>query len=246
MKKIVAFLPLLLLTGCGPFGSSVEIVEELPPVETLQSASSESEAQEAEPVCSVEDLKSCEEKAAQCVENLEDSNARLQALTASIKTQEKASGEFSTGEFKEMFLVFLQSVPQVEFPFESCGQVDIFRNKPWFDAFQSALTKKGEFFALAGRNLQVDDFFGGCSSNGGSMAFFLGAGGTGGQTEFHLLKFDTQSGTLKKAILPDGPCADCPVNFGKRRGPFIELFGEKGEKFRYFFNKNILTQDANF
>ena len=249
MRKIGILFATIFLAGC--FGGNSPIVETLPTLEELEkmensenaTGSAGEEISAIEVNCTAEQLQTCEEKATECVKNLEIANDRIQVLSDNIKK----SGEIATpklgNEFAEMFVYFFKNVPQKEFPFESCGAISSLAQRNWFGEFREKLTVENIFFAPAGRELRPEDFFGGCVSAAGKMAFFLGAG-RGAASEFHLVKFDLENSKIAPAILPAGDCADCPGQFGKRRGAFIELFSDSGKKFRYFFDKNVLFEDA--
>jgi len=252
MKKIIIFLSFLIFWGgCS---NEVEIIEEIPdPNLTLnQEIAVENNSENdqiIEQFCNNEQLEECEKKATSCIKDLKAANEKINVLQTSLgnkeKEIEKQKNNLQTENWNHFFVDYFKNVPQNEYPFDSCGKVSIFWQKDWFKNFEQALGKANIFFSPAARPLQGKDFFGGCVSSSGGMAFFLGASFQN-KNEFHLVKFDIQTSSLKKAILAKGSCQDCPANFGKRNGPYVELLGDKGTKYRYFFDKNVLMEGIYF
>ena len=243
IKNIALIFPLF-FSGCL-FSSAPEIAETVPSVDEIAQSEIENTAEgenlENQNVAQTQtaQLQLCEQKATECVKNLEVANDRIQVLSDNIKKTTVAKPANLSKDFFEMFVYFFKNVEQNEYSFESCGAISSFFGEGWFATFRQKLAEKKIFLEIAGRELKPEDFFGGCASNAGGMAFFLGAG-RGQAVEFHLLKFDLKTNEVFPATIASGSCDDCPAKFGKRRGAFVELFGDGGTKWRYFFDKNIL------
>lgn len=188
------------------------------------------------------DLTSCEEKASDSIKELEKANEKIKSLESNLAVYRDNKGQ-SVDAYSDIITDYIKNVSQKEYSFDSCGAVGKFFNASWYNDFKSTLADKDVLFSLQSRALEPADFFGGCASSAGNMAFFLGAGFQN-EVEFHMFKYDIGTGDLKETMVVGGKCEDCPVQFGKRNGPYIELYGDANTLYRYYFDKNILIKDS--
>lgn len=254
MKKyfvLVAFV--FLLTACGataPEGEELLDLSPLPKDTTtentvnIETENTPTETAETPTTCTTEDLAACESKSAACIQEIEKTGERIASLEESAKSAREGATQ-GNAAFNSLFVDYFQKVEQKEYAFDSCGTVGTFASAPWFADFKTALEAKNIFLAVQQKTLVATDFFGGCRSDAGKMAFFIGAGAKN-QTEFHLVKYDFDNKTVSEATLGKETCTDCPTNFGKRKGAYIELLGDSGTLYRYYFDKNIVLEAADF
>lgn len=185
------------------------------------------------------------------------------SMTLTAYQEAEATQKTANPKINEILKIYTTTTEQKEYPFDACGKVSSFYNKPWFANFRTALENKKVPFSMAGRMLAVEDFTGGCASSEANVAFFMGAETAGvGSTdtgseilsvddiyEFHLLKYDITSNTIEETIMANGICTDenCPAVFGNREGAVIPMKGiSKTEEcnYKYFFSQNILVKEG--
>jgi len=195
------------------------------------------------------DMAECTTKNEQLVTALQENTTALKAC----EEEKQKLGEQTRGaaaapadtRYQKFISFYLEKASLSEFPFPKCGGVAAFSSEAWFTDFKNALAAAAIPFGRT--TLATSDLSGGCASQEGKMAFFLGAENDI-LSEFHLVKFDFQSGKVVEGVLADGTCGDsCPKQVGVRKGPYLTLTGqaEGGAKstYRYYYADNLLKRE---
>lgn len=252
MKKLAPlfFFPLVLM-GCGPTEAPAEAGDAAFPDEYVISVEDETgnptgmdlseegvnATSEAE-----EGLAECQEKNAEISMQLEAAEKKLLTCQENLADAEESTSKSSGYTVKESQLQLIREAimtsDQPEYPFE-CGRMANYFRENWFDTFSEGLIKAQIRFSNG--FVETEDLFGGCHSDQGKMAFFLGAE-RDDDLEFHLIKYDMTEKTLESALMFDGADEAVVTKFGKRYGPYIAFPADDGRVFRYYYDANIVAE----
>lgn len=188
------------------------------------------------------ELLSCREKNTEISLELESMTRQLASCQEELdKTPTITSAESIIPTLKDSHALLLRKAlletPQQEFAFDNCGRLGNFVENSWFTNFSEQLS--GAKIRFSNGFLETEDFFGGCQSNAGKMAFFLGAE-RGDDYRFLIIKYDIANKTLEPALLLDGTEDAVVTEFGKREGSFINFPADDGRTLRYYYDSNIL------
>jgi hypothetical protein len=187
----------------------------------------------------------------ECREQNAEISLELDALKRKVVSCQKELSEKSSGGtpleslsgLKSSHLQLVREAliggEQVEFPFRTCGRMAVFFRNSWYDSFSEQLQKKKIRFANG--FLEPDDLFGGCQSDAGKVAFFLGA-----EREefisFMIIKYNIAEKTLEPALMLDDASSAVVTEFGKRNGAFVKFPADDGRVFRYYYDANIVVE----
>jgi hypothetical protein len=169
------------------------------------------------------------------LDDLEEANKRIAELESALEVAQESTSKQLMSSFDER-VEYILNVEQTEYPF-SCNFGSI-RASSWYSDFESALLEARINLDLANDLLSASDFYGACYSSEGNMAFFLGSF-LNNQTEFHLVKYDIESQTVQPVTLAKGEYDTYPNDIGRRQGSYITM-SRGGNRFRYYYDKNIL------
>jgi hypothetical protein len=253
MKKLAPlFILPLVFMGCGPTEAPDEAGAAAFPDEYVISIEDDGEGLtgmelSGEEGVSVEsdadgDLASCREQNAEISLQLEAAEKKLLTCQENLSDAQESSSKSTGYTVKESQLQLIREAiltsDQPEYPFE-CGRMANYFRENWFDTFSEELIKAQIRFSNG--FVEAEDLFGGCHSDQGQMAFFLGAE-RDDDLEFHLIKYDIAEKTLEPALMFDGSDEAVVTKFGKRYGPYISFPADDGRVFRYYYDANIVAE----
>jgi len=260
-KILCAFCLVLTLAGCG-----MEVVTPEGNPENSESETGTGNEALTERTCEIAEYDRCVSQFQLAQQDLQSCLMATQKLEKNLKAYQAkvTENQATTERLNNIFKNYTETTDQKEFKFDLCGKISNFEEKTWFDEFKITLETNPIPFTKAGRNLNTDDFTGGCASSEGNMAFFMGAetdgfsdsAGSGSDLfepddlfEFHLLKYDIATKMIQETLIPEGLCDDetCPAIFHSREGAMIPMSGISQTQecsYKYYFDQNILVQES--
>ncbi|QQS59159.1 hypothetical protein IPN35_06285 [Candidatus Peregrinibacteria bacterium] len=193
------------------------------------------------------ELLSCREKNTEVSLEIEAMTRKLASCQEELdKKPQTISPKSIIPTLKESHAILLRNAlletPQKEFAFDSCGRLGTFLGSSWFTDFSTQLSDAKIRFSNG--FLETEDFFGGCQSDTGRMAFFLGAERED-DYRFIVIKYDIANKSLEPALLLNGAEDAVVTEFGKREGSFINFPADDGRTLRYYYDSNIVIQSPS-
>lgn len=253
MKKLFLILPAIFLAGCAtPNESAPDEVGQFPPdyvvsaeamtnpQETTDNATTEEEATDAKN----NDIIACREKNADLSLQMDALEKKLAICKTALEEKPASEAEQSlpagvNASHLALIRKALLTTEQKEYPFNICGQMGQFIRQSWFNEFSRQLANAKIRFSNG--FLETADFFGGCQSTAGKMAFFLGAE-RNDDLRFYVIKYNLATKKLEPALMLDGAENAVVTEFGKREGPAIAFPADDGRLFHYYYDANIVVE----
>jgi len=186
------------------------------------------------------DVAAIQEKNAEAQLKLEAAEAKIKLLQEELAKKQESKAVAQDKKHLALMRSALLNSKQPEYPFRNCGRLATFIRSGWFKGFENALARRQIRFSDG--FLETSDLFGGCYSDKGKMAFFLGAERNDDQS-LYLLKYDLNTKTLAPALALNSTEGVFISQFGKRDGAFIRFQSDGGSIYRYYYDANMLASE---
>jgi len=255
MLKKLSLISLFLFTSCGQNDiSSIKKNQDEKIISERNDSSDKNENKEDEESKDEKDKEDEKDGIAKAIEGsyqneINDLKDKVAKLNEEVKKKEIEIENLKAGNnagMNNFFVEFFQNVLQKEYPFK-CAGVRSFSSTQWFEKFKNEFEKNNFKYNKTKNKILVNDFAVVCSStdNSNKVAVFLGAKNDA-DDEFIMVKYNINLNVIARTVIGNGNCEDCPISFGERKNSYIEMNGEKGKVYRYYFDKNILMEEKFF